>query len=309
MNIESRERSCPQIEIFLGKGGVGKTTLSSLRALQSSSKRQKTQLISFDPAHNLGDIFHLKIGEEYQYNTFLTLKEFDMEKRSRDYLSRLTHLLEGIYSYQKAFHLDHYLKLLELSPGVAEYVILLEFIDLLQSDVRGMRIVMDMPPTALSLRFMALPQVNNLWCQKLLFLREQIIDKKEILENIRGRRKGKANTKEPDKVYEKLLELNKKMITIQDIFQNRDLCRIQIVCTDERLSIMETQKIIQCLESLDLKVKTLYINKFESEEPGLSRHVSKELKDISKKVSHVVLVPFIRETDDMSHMINHVPEL
>ena len=43
---------------FIGKGGVGKTTVSSAYALHRAAKapRQKILLLSTDPAHSLADV-------------------------------------------------------------------------------------------------------------------------------------------------------------------------------------------------------------------------------------------------------------
>ena len=53
------------LSFFLGKGGVGKTTVSSAFAVHSalSYPRQSVLLISTDPAHSLADIFELRFPD------------------------------------------------------------------------------------------------------------------------------------------------------------------------------------------------------------------------------------------------------
>ena len=47
---------------FHGKGGVGKTTVSSAFAVRLALEGKKTLIVSTDPASNLGDVFEQKIG-------------------------------------------------------------------------------------------------------------------------------------------------------------------------------------------------------------------------------------------------------
>ncbi len=47
---------------FSGKGGVGKTSLSSAMAVMLASGGEKTLLVTTDPASNLGDLFQQAVG-------------------------------------------------------------------------------------------------------------------------------------------------------------------------------------------------------------------------------------------------------
>jgi anion-transporting ArsA/GET3 family ATPase len=51
-----------RVLFFVGKGGVGKSTNSSLFALKLARGGKRVLLNSIDPAHNLHDIFKISLG-------------------------------------------------------------------------------------------------------------------------------------------------------------------------------------------------------------------------------------------------------
>ena len=52
--------------IVMGKGGTGKTTISSALARALSSKGKDVLAVSLDPAHNLGDVLGCSLSSEPQ---------------------------------------------------------------------------------------------------------------------------------------------------------------------------------------------------------------------------------------------------
>ena len=54
----------PKLAFFVGKGGVGKTTLAAAYAVRTATKSSGSRvlLVSTDPAHSLGDVLQTKLG-------------------------------------------------------------------------------------------------------------------------------------------------------------------------------------------------------------------------------------------------------
>jgi len=52
----------PRVIIYSGKGGTGKTTVSSATAVQLARQGKKVLILSSDPAHSLSDVFAFKIS-------------------------------------------------------------------------------------------------------------------------------------------------------------------------------------------------------------------------------------------------------
>ncbi|MHA1232227.1 MAG: ArsA family ATPase [Candidatus Helarchaeota archaeon] len=82
--------------IFSGKGGVGKTTISSCTAVKiSEDLQEKTLLISFDIAHNLSDIFKKRIGDKITpVSNYLDVIEPDPEHYIREYSEPIFKLMK-----------------------------------------------------------------------------------------------------------------------------------------------------------------------------------------------------------------------
>ena len=159
---------------FLGKGGVGKSTSSALTALHLVNSGKKVLLASMDPAHNQSDILQIKLSEkskEIRPNFFA--KEVDVNYWVKKYLDDVTSQIKHSYSYLTAFNLESYLDVIKFSPGIEEYALLTAYKEIRKTNPDKDYIIFDMPPTALTLKFLGLPKISNLWLEKLLDLRSE----------------------------------------------------------------------------------------------------------------------------------------
>ena len=83
-----------EISFFLGKGGVGKTTLSLLYAIQN--KEKKIALISLDKAHNLKDALIHFSDKDLKH---ILIEEVDIEKEVENYLEEKKREIESKFSF------------------------------------------------------------------------------------------------------------------------------------------------------------------------------------------------------------------
>jgi len=76
-----------EIQFFIGKGGVGKSTTSALSSLELADQGRKTLLVSMDPAHNQRDIFQQRFtGKPNKVCPNLFVKEVDLDHWVASYL-------------------------------------------------------------------------------------------------------------------------------------------------------------------------------------------------------------------------------
>jgi len=247
----------PELSFFIGKGGVGKSTVSAVTAFNCSKMSQKTMLVSMDPAHNQRDIFERTFSETpRRVNPFLTVKEVDTDFWIQTYLKETQKTIKKTYSYESAFNLENYFNVLQFSPGLEEYALLLAFESIVQSCEDHSRIIFDMAPTALSLRFFSLPFITLIWLEELLKLRNSINAKKEIISKI----KIGLKEVETDKIKTRLDILIDRYQNLSSLFQS-PRTKINLVMNDDRMSFSEAFRIKDKLLEIGIHIDNVVLNK------------------------------------------------
>ncbi len=243
---------------FLGKGGVGKSTSSAITALHLSGEGKRTLLVSLDPAHNQSDIFEKKFSEKnIKINNNLTVKEVDIDFWVKKYLKDIQLQVKQTYSYLTAFNLEGYLDVIKYSPGIEEYALLMAYKNIRNSVREKDYIIFDMPPTALTLKFLSLPQLSLKWLEHLLDLRKKIIEKRKIITKIKFGNKEI----ERDKILNKLNQQIADYKVIKDIFENSNKTCLNLVLNTDKLSFSESQLILEYLAKFNIPVKNVFLNK------------------------------------------------
>ena len=155
----------PKLTLFIGKGGVGKTTVSAAYALHRATRNRKRSilLLSTDPAHSLSDITGQALADRPQ-KLCLVLKarldvwQVDAEKQFRAFLRQHKEKLLSILETGSIFSRADIEPLLDTTlPGMAELAALLAITDALASGKYD-QIVVDTAPIGHTLRLFALPQ-------------------------------------------------------------------------------------------------------------------------------------------------------
>ncbi len=244
---------------FLGKGGVGKSTSSALTALHLAESGKKVQLVSLDPAHNQSDIFDKKFAERaVKVHKNLTVKEVEINVWVKKYLSDIQFQVKRTYSYLTAFNLENYLDIMKYSPGIEEYALLMAYKNIRKKAGNTDYIIFDMPPTALTLKFLTLPHLSLIWLDNLLDLRNKIIEKKEIITKIRLGKK----TIETDKIRKKLQEQIHDYREVKTVFENPEKTYLHLVMNTDKLSFSESELIVKHLDQFGMKIKNIFLNKY-----------------------------------------------
>ncbi|RLF80076.1 ArsA family ATPase [Thermococci archaeon] len=294
-----------RVLFFIGKGGVGKTTGSAAVSVTLSKKGYKTLIVSIDPAHNLGDVFEVKLNDKpKQIAENLYAMELDMEKLIKAYLKHLEENLKHMYRYLTVINLEKYFEVLRFSPGIEEYATLEAIREILQRGEEWDIIIFDTPPTGLTLRVLALPEIALIWTKKLIEIRKKILEKRRAIENIQGERKfvieGEEyklpSREEEDPVMKELKRYKAEIAFVRGVITNSKKTSVIAVMNPEMLALYETERAYEALRKFKIPFNLVVVNKvieLEEEVPRIRVKIEaqrKVLEEIGEKFKGVELV-------------------
>jgi arsenite-transporting ATPase len=152
----------PRLTFVVGKGGVGKTTVSCAHALHLAARkpRESVLLISTDPAQSLADVLQIPLPSAPRRiagKGKLLAWQIDAEKEFRKFLAGNRSAILDIVESGTLFSKDEIAPLLDTTlPGMAEMAGLLAIQELLEKGGHD-HIVVDTAPFGHTLRLFELP--------------------------------------------------------------------------------------------------------------------------------------------------------
>jgi len=246
-----------KLTLFIGKGGVGKTTISTAYALYSVAHNRKTSvlLLSTDPAHSIADISGERFGDEPQKlksagKARLYAWQVHAEKRFRAFLNEHKGRLLSILESGSIFSREEIEPLLDTTlPGIAEMAALLAISDALGSGKYD-HVIVDTAPMGHTIRLFALPQYFSSFLDllELAASRDQILAK-----HFGGAVEERANPLVRE--WRGIVEtIRTELLKDAEIF---------LVSTPERFSLNESRRAAAALQaqSPDLQLSGIVLNK------------------------------------------------
>ena len=285
-----------KIYFFLGKGGVGKSTLSSLTALYLADQGRKVLLTSLDPAHNLSDIFKKEFSDKpYLIMKDLTVVEVNHEKWIRSFLKQSENQLKTSYAYLTTFSMDRHFSVLQHAPALQEYALQQAFVNLIDNNAEKDVLIFDMPPTALTLKFFALPELSLLWLENLLHLRSEIIEKQKIISKL----SLGGKTFERDRVTQNINNQQAYWQKIDRLLKDPNVTCPVVVENPDALSMAETHRITEKMTDLAIASPAKALNNARDYKVKGYRLVVPKMNDMTGMDNLLQAVKSI----DFSHLV------
>src|SRR5215467_8751143 len=150
--------------IYTGKGGTGKTVISSSTAIKLAEKKYKTLIISSDPAHTLSDAFQLPRTITHDRNDngavdvfpFLQALQIDPTLEMN---TRYHEIITYIASMFSSKGVDEVLAYeIAMMPGMTQLFSLLKVEEVIRLRSHEV-VVLDMPASGEALRYLYFPKL------------------------------------------------------------------------------------------------------------------------------------------------------
>lgn len=249
-----------KIVFFGGKGGVGKTSSATSYGLFCSQKGYKTLVVSTDPAHSLGDIFEVEIGNKIkELDPNLYGLEIDPEDISREYIKRTKDEMQKTLSPIIIEEIERQIDAMAVSPGSEEAAIFDELVKIIDNYTKDYDIVIfDTAPTGHTIRLLSLPELMGAWMDSLISRRKEAV---ELMKMSTTGNKELHDKYVNDPVLNILMKRKEKYERTRNILIDSRNAFFVFVLTPEKLPIIETQKAITILAKYGIQIGGIIINK------------------------------------------------
>lgn len=302
ISVSDNSSKGPRTVFVGGKGGVGKTSISSALAVELAStvENRRILVVSTDPAHSLGDALDVDLrsaeGKPVMLSDPLTrgnlfaceidpnaalesfrqnLNEFDVDKLANS-LGVSSSLLESLGLREFSGLLNN------PPPGFDELVALSNVLDDTAPTNADFRvIIVDTAPTGHTLRLLALPTFLDGLLGKLIELRMKLAGVASTLQALFGNSDAMEKKNTLENALNKLEDFRKKISDLRKKLQDPNKTNFVVVTVPTIMGVAETERLIQELTSQGVSITDVVVNQCVTK--GYDVNAVKDSKEIALK--------------------------
>lgn len=257
-----------------GKGGVGKTSLSSSLAVKFATAGHHTLLVSTDPAHSLSDslaqdvtgglpvavegtdgmMYAMEVDPDQAKAEFTAFaKQADVSAGAKDFMSSVG--LGGLADQLGDLKLGELLD--TPPPGLDEGIAIAKVVQFIKDEkyAKFTRIVFDTAPTGHTLRLLSLPDFLDASIGKIVRLRQKLTSAGDAVKSLFG-----VADEAQDEAVVKLERLKAQLQEVKDLFRNEDTTEFVIVTIPTVLGISESGRLLAELRKERVPARRLVVN-------------------------------------------------
>ena len=251
--------SSPEIVIFAGKGGLGKTTSSAALAWHASQvEGKKTLCFSTDPQASLSDIFEEDIFGKgvVELRPNLHVVEIDADRRVHDYQGQVRAKIRDMYGLDRVpGEIDEYIESTSAEPAMYESATYDAMAELVAAHEYELYIF-DMPPFGHGVRMVAMADILSKWVEKITEAREKVAEYEAVAATLKGG--GKERTE--DAVLHELLDIKRQVTNFTDLITDRRRTAFFMVLIPEQMAILDTGRALRMFADLHIEMSGLIVN-------------------------------------------------
>jgi arsenite/tail-anchored protein-transporting ATPase len=250
---------------FGGKGGVGKTVMAGVTAVQLARQGKRTLLASTNPVHSLSgllgqDVFGKAVAVTGVEN--LWASEIDtrdaIERSKREIKEKIQWFLKFAEISTKA---DEFVEAATMNPAFEESAMFENMVDLMFKDEYDVY-VFDTAPTANARRLLGMSKVYGLWVQKMLKSREEAQSLREAL--------SFTKKQEEDPLMKYLVEFRGRIAHARELLTDPNKTAFFFVTLPEALPIAVIRRFINWFTDFGIPVGGVVVNMVIRPEEGES---------------------------------------
>ena len=299
-----------RIILFSGKGGVGKTTVAAATGVKLAEMGYRTIIISLDPAHSLSDSFGIPEEKRLSFKGLPTnidknlwIQEIDIQEDIERHWGDVYRFLELLFN-TTGFE-DIVAEELAILPGMEEITSLL-YINQYYKEGNFDVLILDMPPTGETLRFLSMPNIMK-WYMKKIFNTERL-----LMKVARPIAKRFTDVPLPDDSYFKAVEnFYTKLEGVDEILFNPDISSVRIVLNPEKMVLEESKRAFMYFNMFGINVDCIILNKiFETCNSEINKIQKRYIEEIIGTFSPIPIIksPYFTEEIIGKNKLKHLAE-
>lgn len=241
-----------RIILYLGKGGVGKTTVAAATAVRSAELGYKTLVASTDIAHSLADSLDTELGDKpKEIAPDLWAQEISVVADIHNYWDTLQTFVSGMIKNSNGMN-NIIADELSAFPGMDEIVSLLHINK--QARERNFdRVIIDAAPTGETIRLLTMPDTFRWYAGHIARSRMGVV---KALRPFAGRL-----LQGPAEMLEALEKLDKATEELRATLSDPTISSYRVVMQPEKMVVREAERAVSYLGLFNYPVDSIVVNR------------------------------------------------
>jgi arsenite/tail-anchored protein-transporting ATPase len=240
---------------FGGKGGVGKTVMAGVTAIQMAQLGKRTMLASTNPVHSLSGLLNQDVsGRPTAVNGVPNLWAYEIdtketiERSKQDIKQKIRWFLKFAEISTQA---DSFVESATMNPAFEESAMFENMVDLMFKNEYDVY-VFDTAPTANARRLLGMSKVYSMWVNKMVKSREEAQSLRELF--------SFTKKKEQDPLMEYLLNFRERIGHARELLTDAAQTAFFFVTLPEALPIAVIKRFINWFHDFGIPVGGVIVN-------------------------------------------------